>query len=265
MKISIVTINYNQGPFLERAIISVLEQNYDNLEYIIIDGGSTDNSLEVIKKYNNRITYWESEKDQGPSHALNKGFAKATGDLFFYLNADDVLGFNSLNRIKDYVERNPGYDIYYGHGYTKDISRQLRFPYYSDLWNLKYYKEKKIAIFQPSTFIKSTVFRKTNGFNENNSTCWDGELLVDMALIGAKFLRINDFFGTFYLHNESITGSNRLQQKYLKDFENIGQKINQQLPTGHSRARSLEILWWKIRNDLLTFLRKVLIKLMNRL
>ncbi|WP_461485736.1 glycosyltransferase family 2 protein, partial [Pedobacter sp.] len=88
-KISIVTPSYNQGQYIEETILSILNQNYPNLEYIIIDGGSTDHTVEIIKKYEDRITYWVSEKDNGQSHAINKGFEKATGEIFAYLNSDD--------------------------------------------------------------------------------------------------------------------------------------------------------------------------------
>lgn len=89
-KISVVTPSYNQGKYIEETIRSVIMQGYPNLEYIIIDGGSTDNTIEIIKKYENDITYWVSEKDNGQTHAINKGFEKATGDILAYINSDDV-------------------------------------------------------------------------------------------------------------------------------------------------------------------------------
>jgi glycosyltransferase involved in cell wall biosynthesis len=90
-KISILTPSYNQGQYIEQTIQSILSQNYPNLEYIVIDGGSTDNTVEILKKYDQHITYWVSEKDRGQSHAINKGIEKCTGVLFNWLNSDDYL------------------------------------------------------------------------------------------------------------------------------------------------------------------------------
>ena len=95
-RITIVTPSFNQGRFIETTIRSVLLQGYPNLEYIIIDGGSTDNSVEIIKKYEPWLTFWISEKDRGQAHAINKGFARATGDIYAYLNSDDFYEPNAL-------------------------------------------------------------------------------------------------------------------------------------------------------------------------
>lgn len=95
-KISIVTPSYNQGKYIEETILSILNQNYPNLEYIIIDGGSMDNTVEIIKKYQDRITYWVSEPDKGQVDAINKGLEKCTGDLFNWINSDDYLERDAL-------------------------------------------------------------------------------------------------------------------------------------------------------------------------
>jgi glycosyltransferase involved in cell wall biosynthesis len=106
-KISVVTPSFNQGRFLEKTILSVLNQGYPNLEYIIIDGGSTDNSVEIIKRYEQHLTYWESEPDRGQSHAINKGFARATGDIFAWLNSDDWYEPGALQKVAEVFTANP--------------------------------------------------------------------------------------------------------------------------------------------------------------
>lgn len=98
-KISIVTPSYNQGNFLEKTICSILDQNYPNLEYVIIDGGSTDGSQKIIKKYQKHLTHWESKPDRGQSHAVNKGFAKTSGEIMTWLNSDDILRPGALRLV----------------------------------------------------------------------------------------------------------------------------------------------------------------------
>ena len=101
-KITIVTPSYNQGKYLERTILSVLSQDYPNLEYIVIDGASTDNSVDIIKKYNGKIDYWVSEPDKGQSDAINKGFERSSGDILGWLNSDDYLLENVLDKIANF-------------------------------------------------------------------------------------------------------------------------------------------------------------------
>src|SRR5687768_13083798 len=103
-KISIITPSYNQGRFIEETILSVINQNYPNLEYIIIDGGSTDNTVEIIRKYEQHLAYWVSEKDGGQSEAINKGFKKATGDIVCWINSDDFFMPGALSKVADCFE-----------------------------------------------------------------------------------------------------------------------------------------------------------------
>lgn len=103
-KISIVTPNKNGGQFLEACILSILSQNYPNLEYVVIDGGSTDNSLDIIRKYENQLAFWSSEPDKSPADALNKGFQHTTGNIMAWLNSDDLLFPDSLRIVADIFE-----------------------------------------------------------------------------------------------------------------------------------------------------------------
>jgi glycosyltransferase involved in cell wall biosynthesis len=113
-RVSIITPSYNQADFLEETILSVLNQDYKNIEYIIIDGGSTDRSVEIIKKYERKITFWVSEKDNGQGDAINKGFSRATGDFLCWLNSDDIIYPEFITIRLDQFYRNPGIDLIYG-------------------------------------------------------------------------------------------------------------------------------------------------------
>ncbi|HCK65102.1 MAG TPA: glycosyltransferase, partial [Anaerolineae bacterium] len=106
-KVSIITPSYNQAKYLEQTIQSVLNQNYSEIEYILIDGGSNDGSINIIKKYQDKFAFWISEKDNGQADAINKGFAKATGDIVAWLNSDDYYLPETIAKVVKVFEANP--------------------------------------------------------------------------------------------------------------------------------------------------------------
>ncbi len=225
MKISIVTISYNQAQFLEQAILSVINQNYHNIEYIVVDPGSTDGSRDIIEKYRSRISKVVLEKDVGAADGLNKGFSFATGDVLGFLNSDDVLLPNALARIASFFNTHPRVHVVSGCGYYTDSDGiRLRRIVPSKLTGWLYV-HGGVSVFQQGTFFLAPYFRKVRGFNIENKTCWDGELFLDMALAGARFATIGDDIAHFRLHEGGITGSGRLEEEYRKDTARLFTKV----------------------------------------
>jgi glycosyltransferase involved in cell wall biosynthesis len=152
-KISVVTPSFNQGEFLEETILSVLSQNYPNLEYIIIDGGSTDNSVDIIKKYESQLTLWISEKDEGMYHAIQKGFEHTTGEIMTWINSDDLLFKNSLHRVADIFLRYSSVKWLGGSICQIDESSQIVCTAMQDRWNrFRFYNFDYQFIQQEGTF-----------------------------------------------------------------------------------------------------------------
>jgi glycosyltransferase involved in cell wall biosynthesis len=191
-RISIVTPSFNQGEFIEETIRSILLQNYPNLEYIIIDGGSTDNSLEIIRKYEPWITFWSSEPDNGQSQAINKGFNKCTGDLVNWICSDDMLCRNALNQFASqyYIDNSFCYIgkcllIDKTGNYIKTTSSQIR--NFEELTDLANHWKKNDSIAQQSTLYPISIVKKIGGLNENNHFTMDyflwGELLLNNVSI----------------------------------------------------------------------------------
>jgi glycosyltransferase involved in cell wall biosynthesis len=240
MKISIVTISYNQGRFLERTIRSVIEQNYDDIEYIIVDAGSTDSSREIIEKYRDHIAHIIFEPDDGPADGLNKGFAMASGDILGYINADDAYLPNIFPSVSQAFKQYEDVDVIYGHGYIVDGEgtpiRHLR----SDPFNLTRFAYRGVVVCQQSTFFRQAAYQSVKGFNKNNRTSWDAELLIDMALAGNKFQLIDDYWSIFSIYEASISGSQRMKEISIKNRARLFQKIMGYPPNKLDKSRLIQ-------------------------
>ncbi len=224
--ISIITISFNQSAYLEQAIRSVIRQGYNDLEYIVIDPGSTDGSREIIKKYQEKISKIIFEPDNGPADGLNKGFRKSTGDILAFVNADDFLLPGALEKVAKVFSGSPEIDVVYGNGYVVDAENRILRRVVADPFNLRRFLHGCVTFVQPSMFIRRDAFFSVGGFNVDNKTCWDAELLAELGNTGKKIVRLNAYLSAFRIHSSSITGSGRMQEHYLVDWERIVRRIS---------------------------------------
>ena len=231
-RISIITPSYNQGQFLEETIRSVLLQNYPNLEYIVIDGGSTDNSVDIIKKYSQWLSYWVSEKDQGQSDAINKGFKKATGDIIAWINSDDYYFPNVLARVAQEISPDKQRFVIVGKCYLDNIKSyhslspvfskyNLLFHYYSGQMGLPIVMPP-----QPAIFWHRDVWQKIGLLDESLNLTMDYEYWLRMALsYNYRFHYVPENFAYYRIHSESKSGQGwhifaQEQQEVFKRYWN---------------------------------------------
>jgi len=216
-RITVVTPSYNQGKFLEEAILSVINQNYPNLEYIIIDGGSTDNSIEIIKKYEKYLAYWISEKDRGQADAIRKGFAMATGQLIGWLNSDDMYFPDALIEIGKAYLRNPDASIYTGGiaiGALNDGPiKKCRFP---PRW-LIFRKYGLFGIGQQSSFFNRRFYEKVGGINIKFFHRMDADLIFRLLNSNPCMVRVNKMIGFIRFHETAKSAY--AKELYLKEKE----------------------------------------------
>lgn len=217
-KITIITPSFNQVQYLEQTILSIINQNYPNLEYIIIDGGSTDGSVDIIKKYESRLHFWVSENDRGQSHAINKGLEHSSGEIFNWINSDDYLEPGALFEVaRCFVENKEKYAVggycrlFDDYKQTAIISRIGRDD--STEGNIINYWMN-----QPSTFYKTEVIKGFGGVNESLNYCMDLEIWFRfLAQFGISSIHYtNHLLSHFRHHDASKTES--LKNGFL--FEN---------------------------------------------
>lgn len=205
-RISIVTVNLNNDRFLEEAMCSVLDQGYPNLEYIVIDGGSTDGSVEIIKKYASRLAYWTSEKDEGYGFALQKGFAKATGEIMAWLNSDDAYYPGSLFTVAEIFKANPQVKWFTGFpswlnesGYRLGEMPNPNFSY----WKKRYHLYLKYSRWSRTRFLGGD-FQSI----QQESTFWRRELWVKAGSrvnTDYKLAIDTELWCRFFLHEQLFT------------------------------------------------------------
>lgn len=234
-KISIVTPSFNQGQFIEATILSILNQGYPNLEYIIIDGGSTDNTVEIIKKYEKYISYWISETDNGQTDAINKGFEKCTGEIFNWLNSDDIMMPNALFTITKHFIENENVSCVTGLEDRFINDKIVNRSFGTSIESTIEETITKAHIDQPSTFFRKNSIHSVFPLHEGLKYCMDSYLWINYLILNGQnnCIQIEEALIYFRYHDDSKTVKwglnfeaelNRILLSLLGQFDIIGKK-----------------------------------------
>lgn len=261
MKISIITVNLNNYAGLEKTISSVFDQDYDNIEFIVIDGASQDSSVDLLKKYSEKFSYWVSETDKGIYHAMNKGLAKASGDYCLFLNSGDYLV--NENTISAVFSSNFSEDILYGDRIEVLENSVLKEYVFPDKIRFSFFFDNTIG--HQSSFIRRDLFKKVGNYNENLKYAADWLFFLH-AIFKAEcsYRHLNQFI--CYYDRSGISSQEKNREKmiterlqllranfpfFVEDYIDH-KKLKARLK--HIQDKSIE---FKVKRTLLTLYRKV--------
>jgi glycosyltransferase involved in cell wall biosynthesis len=249
-KISVVTPNYNYGRYLEETIRSVLLQSYPNLEYIIMDGGSNDGSLEIIRKYEQWLT-WESKPDSGQSHAINKGLRLATGDIRTFLNSDDYYQPGTLAEIARRIDAAEHRYVVMGDSNQVNAQGKLirvwkaRTPsFYSLVFHYRLCRIGGIVVMpnQPSVFWHRYVQEKLGYFREDLKFAFDYEYWLRMMANGFEFTNVHEIYSNYRFHHQSL--SSQGWQAFYPEWKKVSAEYLGGLPA--TNKHFAELYWWLV-------------------
>jgi len=258
-KITIVTPSYNQGPYLEQTILSVLSQQYPNLEYIIMDGGSTDNSVEIIKRYADRLSYWESGPDKGQAAAIVKGFELSSGTILGWLNSDDMLMPNALINVANAFLATPEICAVTGRCVIIDEGGKpflVSIPIIRSWRSMLYFGS---GFYQMATFWKKSAYEAVGKLNTEMYFSFDADLFLRLRKYG-RTEAINSYLAAYRAHKKSKTTTNQpimraenrmIQKKYSKvnNITVLASHVAKRLrPVSRIRNR---IFWYRDKHKLI--------------
>lgn len=202
--VSIVTPSYNQGKYLEKTILSVLNQDYPNIEYFVMDGNSSDNSVEIIKKYSSRIAYWQSVKDQGQTDAINQGFFKAKGQIFAWLNSDDTYEPYAVSQAVDYLLNHPDAGMVYGDCNFIDANDKIIGKFNAKQTDYDKLRTGYVHIPQQAAFWRAALWKQVAPLDPSIYFAMDYDLWLRLAKIN-NIVYIPKLWANFRLHGDAKT------------------------------------------------------------
>jgi glycosyltransferase involved in cell wall biosynthesis len=223
-KISIITPSYNQGDFLEETILSVLNQTYQNIEYIIIDGGSNDSSLDIIAKYKHRLTYWISEPDHGQGDAINKGYLHSQGEFITWLNSDDLLYKDAIENMVKAILENPGVDLFYGNIMSGHTQKSASVWYGRQTSFEEMIMSYHVPIPQQGSIFSRRVLEKTGFLDSRWHYVLDRELFLRISKC-SKIKYVPETLGFFRLHKSSKSVNRDFATGWCQEISSLYEHI----------------------------------------
>jgi glycosyltransferase involved in cell wall biosynthesis len=206
--LAVVTPSFNQGRYIRATIESVLSQRAQNLKYLVVDGGSTDETLDILRSFGGEVR-WISEPDQGTADAINKGLKSVGGDILGWLNSDDIYYQDTLETVQDFFEKNPDVDVVYGDADHIDENGAFIEKYPTEPWSWERFREI-CFISQPAAFFRRRVVQEFGALDTLYPHCVDYELWIRWSKAGAKFQHLPKTLAATRLHSEAKTVAKRL-------------------------------------------------------
>ncbi len=219
-KVSIVTPSFNQGRYLEASIRSVLEQDYPNIEYILIDGGSKDNSVEIIKQYQDRLAWWSSEKDKGHADGLNKGFSHATGEILAWLNSDDTYFPGAVSEAVAFLKSHPGVGMVYADADLINDEGETIGKFASRQTDYRRLLRGSVHIPQATTFFRADLWQQIGPLDLSLFFSFDYDLWVRLAKV-SEIRYVPRRWANFRMHNlgKSVLNDDQCYPDMLRVYQ----------------------------------------------
>lgn len=223
--VSIVTVVFNGEKYIEESIKSVLSQGCDNIEYIVIDGDSTDSTQLIIQKYENEIDYWRSESDQGQSDAFIKAFSLCNGSWITWLNADDILLPGAIKELNRSIRKFPEVDCFTGNVVWTTASNRILQCRKGERWLNLQPALGALSVYGPSTFFKRSLYERVPGINRDLHYMMDTDLWWQFYRSGAKFRRLKGYIWTLRLHEFAKMSGHNFDSSEMADSTHPSWKI----------------------------------------
>lgn len=238
--ISIITPTFNRGKFIEETILSIKNQEYPYIEHIVVDGGSTDETLDILKKYEGTYNLkWISEKDEGCADAMEKGFKLARGDIFCWLDSDDIYLPGTIKKVMDVFAKHENVGVVFGNMYINNETGKIIDYSKRTVFDIEALIYRGMIMSPQATFWRSNLHREVGGIDKKYLRCADYDFFIRLGLSKTKFYFLNDFLAIYRIHADQLTKSIELCRKEAKE---ISEKYSEKLTAQRLKWKKRKVL-----------------------